>query len=65
MESLVVAFTTEDVMHIRPNLTQEQAAQALDAIERSFLDRMIEEGWDILDMVLTLKGYEDDSEEAV
>lgn len=52
-----VVWRKEDVLELRPDLTDEQAEAFLSRAESNLRDRMIERGWEAID---TLLGMDDD-----
>jgi hypothetical protein len=40
------------------NMTDEQALEALQKVSKHLRDRSIEYGWEVLEMLLSMDGYE-------
>ena len=49
---VVIRWSAEDVMSLRPDLTKEQAEELLMEVSRSLKDRSIEQGWEILETLV-------------
>ena len=54
MSEVIIKWGIEDVLHLRPNLTEGQAEKMLTAVSRPLKDRNIEEGWQILETLVSL-----------
>jgi hypothetical protein len=51
-----VAWTTEDVLTLRPDMTIEEAEEWLQVNEKHLRDRLIERGWDVMETLLAFDG---------
>jgi hypothetical protein len=51
-----VSWTAEDVKTLRPEMTTEQAEEALQSIEKHLRDRLVELGWEVMDDLLRFEG---------
>jgi hypothetical protein len=51
-----VSWTAEDVQTLRPEMTTEQAKEALQSIEKHLRDRLVELGWEVMDDLLRFEG---------
>jgi hypothetical protein len=51
-----VSWTAEDVQTLRPEMTTEQAEEALQSIEKHLRDRLVELGWEVMDDLLRFEG---------
>ena len=51
-----VEWTAEDVLTIRPDMTEEQAEEFLQSNEKHLRDRLIELGWDVMESLLAYEG---------
>jgi hypothetical protein len=51
-----VSWTAEDVQTLRPEMTTEQAEEALQGIEKHLRDRLVELGWEVMDDLLRFEG---------
>ena len=58
--SVTITWLPADVLSLRPNLTADEAEQALRVVAKVVKDRSIEEGWQILDDALFFSGYKND-----
>ncbi len=56
-----VKWTVQDVLSLRENWTEEQAENFLEENEKRIKDRLVEEGWDVLEDLLPPE--EEDEEE--
>ena len=54
MSEVIIKWGIEDVLQLRPNLTEGQAEKMLTAVSRPLKDRNIEEGWQILETLVAL-----------
>jgi hypothetical protein len=61
--TISVVWSPEDIQSLVPNMSDEEAIEALHTIRDSFKDRATEEGWNILETLLEMYGYKDDEEE--
>ena len=51
-----VEWTAEDVLTLRPDMTEEQAEEFLQSNEKHLRDRLIELGWDVMESLLAYEG---------
>ena len=57
-EKVYIVWSYEDVQSLIPNMSKEDAIEALDTVARTLHDRSVEEGWEILETALEIYGYE-------
>lgn len=48
-----VAWTVEDIQTLRPEMTDEQAAEWLQSNQKYIRDRLVELGWDVIESLLS------------
>jgi hypothetical protein len=48
-----VAWTVEDIQTLRPEMTDEEAAQWLESNQKYIRDRLVELGWDVIESLLS------------
>ena len=53
-----ISWDAEDVQTLCMNMTDEQALEALQKVSKHLRDRSIEYGWEVLEMLLSMDGYE-------
>lgn len=53
-----ISWDAEDVQTLSMNMTDEQALEALQKVSKHLRDRSIEYGWEVLEMLLAMDGYE-------
>jgi len=53
-----IVWSYEDVQTLSPNLSNEEAINALNKVKRTLKERSTEEGWEILETALEMHGYE-------
>jgi hypothetical protein len=58
-----IVWSPEDIQELCPNMSDEEAIEALNTIRDTFKDRATEEGWNILEGALDYYGYLEDEEE--
>lgn len=56
--TVTTTWCPDDVLELRPHLTDEEAEQALRDVAKVLHERMVEEGWTILEDALFFSGYE-------
>jgi hypothetical protein len=61
--TISVIWSPEDIQSLVPNMSDEEAIEALHTIRETFKDRATEEGWNILEGALDYFGYLEDDEE--
>jgi len=52
---ITISWNWEDIQSIRPDYTQEQCEEMMDKVEKTLIDRSIEEGWDILEDLIAMR----------
>jgi len=57
-EKVYIVWSYEDVQSLIPNMSKENAIEALNTVSRTLHDRSVEEGWQILETALEIYGYE-------
>lgn len=55
--TVTITWSPEDVQQLIPQLTYDQACEALERVAQVLKDRSIEEGWTILSDALFFNGY--------
>ena len=53
-----ISWDAEDVQTLSMHMTDEQALEALQKVSKHLRDRSIEYGWEVLEMLLAMEGYE-------
>lgn len=53
-----ISWDAEDVQTLSMHMTDEQALEALQKVSKHLRDRSIEYGWEVLEMLLSMDGYE-------
>ena len=48
-----VAWTVGDIQALRPEMTDEQAAEWLEFNQKHIQDRLVELGWDVIEALLS------------
>ena len=48
-----VAWTVEDIQALRPEMTDEQAAEWLEFNQKHIQNRLVELGWDVIEALLS------------
>lgn len=61
--TISVVWSPEDIQSLVPDMSDEDAIEALHDIRDSFKDRATEEGWNILEVLLEEYGYKKEEEE--
>lgn len=61
--TISIVWSSEDIQTICPDMSDTEAVEALHTIRDSFKDRSIEEGWNILEILLEMYGYKKEEEE--
>jgi hypothetical protein len=61
--TISVVWSPEDIQTICPEMSDADAIEALHTIRDSFKDRTIEEGWNIMEILLEMYGYKKEEEE--
>lgn len=56
-DAVYIVWRYEDVQTLCPQLSDEEAIEALQEVGDRFKDRSTEEGWEILKTLLDLNGY--------
>jgi len=54
----VAGFSWKDVQGLKPEWTQEQCEQAFNYMHKKLHERLVEEGWDILKVLLAINDWE-------
>lgn len=54
---ITLVWSPEDIQELCPNMSDEEAIEALHTIRDTFKDRSTEEGWNILECALEVYGY--------
>ena len=54
----VAGFTWKDVQHIYPEWSQEQCEKAFNDVYNNLHERLVEEGWEILKVLLQTREWE-------
>jgi len=54
----VAGFTWKDVQVIYPQWTQEQCEEAFNEVYKNLHERLVEEGWEILKVLLQTREWE-------
>ena len=60
-----IVWSYEDVMSLCPNLSDDDAVEALRQVGRGLNERSTEEGWEILECLLEMRGYKIGDKEEV
>jgi hypothetical protein len=60
-----IVWSYEDVMSLCPNLSADDAVEALRQVGRGLNERSTEEGWEILECLLEMRGYKIGDKEEV
>lgn len=59
MKKVTITWTPDDVQTLRPELTDEQAENMLDKIEKMLVVTSVELGWDTMECAIQVKEDED------
>ena len=54
---ITLVWSTEDIQELCPQMSDEEALEALHTIRDTFKDRSTEEGWNILECALEFYGF--------
>lgn len=52
--AVVIVWTEEDILDLRPDLTPEQRLEALELVGRALTEGSVEYGWEILSSALAI-----------
>jgi len=55
--SNVAGFTWEDVQALKPEWTQEQCETAFNVMYKTLHERLVEEGWQVLKVLLAINNW--------
>lgn len=55
--SVTITWLPEDVQNLLPDLSEDEAEEALIKVSKILKDRSTEEGWQILEDALSFSGY--------
>jgi len=55
--NVYIVWSYEDVLSLCPNLSEDDAVEALRQVARGLNERSTEEGWEILECLLEMRGY--------